>query len=307
MDASFKPAPGPAYVARTGVVSYDSAQWTGGVPPLDCVRNAHGMATLLQCGGTGRGETMEVDVPEADGAVTLFRIRAPCDVDLRIEGKPVRATYRTGEGCLLGPDTDSWWAGTDEGNNGWFHIHFDRALLRLVEDTHQMRMETVAVVSDRNITFLVSAIFELASRGDEPDPLLWQSLGQVLLWRLLLLTAGKRRQEANGGLAAWQARRTTEYLADNIGRKVTLDELAAIARLSPFHFARAFAKTVGMPPYRYQQKLRLDRARELLGQTDMRVIDVALAVGYESQQALSRVFSQQFGVTPSQWRRLHSA
>ncbi len=92
-------------------------------------------------------------------------------------------------------------------------------------------------------------------------------------------------------------------MADNIDRRVTLDELAAIARLSSFHFARAFTRTLGMPPHRYQQKLRLDRACELLATTDMRVIDIALAVGYERPQALARVFSRVHGMAPSQWRR----
>ena len=136
--------------------------------------------------------------------------------------------------------------------------------------------------------------------------MLWQSLGQVLLWRLLLLTAGTaRRDEMRGGLAPWQARRTTEYLADNLERRVTLDELAAIARLSPFHFARAFAKTLGMPPYRYHQKLRMERSCELLARSDLRIIEIAFAVGYESPQALARVFAQTYGCPPSQWRRRH--
>jgi AraC family transcriptional regulator len=84
---------------------------------------------------------------------------------------------------------------------------------------------------------------------------------------------------------------------------VALDELAAIAKLSPFHFARAFAKTLGMPPYRYQQKLRMERACDLLARSDLRIIDIALAVGYESPQALARVFMRTYGVAPSQWRR----
>ena len=52
-----------------------------------------------------------------------------------------------------------------------------------------------------------------------------------------------------GGLAPWQVRRTTEYLRDNLARDVTLSELAAVAKLSPFHFARAFKASLGMPPH----------------------------------------------------------
>ncbi|WP_066532186.1 AraC family transcriptional regulator [Erythrobacter sp. CCH5-A1] len=290
----------------TGIDSYDSARWTGGAPRLDRVRRGSGIATLLQCGGSGRGEVMEADVPETDHAVSLFRISTPGEVDRRITGTPQRAVYRAGEGCLLAPGTDSWWTTEDSNNAGWFHIHFAHEVIGEAEAAHNLRLETVPVVADRNIFWLVASFFELAGQEDTPDPLLWQSLGQVLLWRLMLLTAPKRRRdETRGGLAPWQARRTTEYLADNLDRRVTLAELAAIARLSPFHFARAFAKTLGAPPHRYQQQLRLARACELLARTDMRIIDVALAVGYESPQALARVFAQAHGVSPSQWRRDH--
>lgn len=290
----------------SGIASYDSARWTGGAPRLDRVRHASGISTLLQCGGSGRGEVMEADVPESDHAVSLFRMSTAGEVDRRITGKPQRAVYRPGEGCLLAPRTDSWWTTEDSNNSGWFHIHIGCELLAEAEAAHGLKLETVPVVRDRNIFWLVSAFFELAGQDGDPEPLLWQSLGQVLVWRFLLLTAQKqRRDEARGGLAPWQAKRTTEYIADNLDRRVTLDELAAIARLSPFHFARAFAKTVGTPPYRYQQKLRLERACELLARTDLRIIDIALAVGYDSPQALARVFAQTHGLSPSQWRRKH--
>lgn len=292
------------YHSETGLAGYDGAKWIGGLPRLNYVTNGWGMSTLLQCGVDAPTAKMEADVPPGDQAVTLFRMFSPAQVDRRVLGRPERHLYRAGEGVMLAPGTDSWWAVDHETSSGWFHIHFDRALVEQVEATHHLKFETVPDVVDPHITGLVNLIFEVASRPEGPDPLLWQSLSQVLIWRLLLLTASKsRKNEVRGGLAQWQARRTTEYLADNLDQRVTLDELAAIARLSPFHFARAFAKTVGMPPFRYQQKLRLERACELLAKTDFRIIEIALAVGYESPQALSRVFVQHHGMAPSRWRK----
>jgi AraC-like DNA-binding protein len=290
--------------SETGLAGYDNARWTGALPRLNYVRNAWGMSTLLQCGVETPGAEMEADVPSGDHAVTLFRIASPAKVERRVFGRPAQATYRVGEGTLLAAGTDSWWAVNHETSSGWFHVHFDHALINAVESTHNLKLETVPNVADPQITVLVNLIFEVVSRAEEPDPLLWQSLSQVLLWRLLLLTSGKRRMaETRGGLAQWQARRTTEYLADHLDQRVTLEELAGIARLSPFHFARAFSKTVGMPPFRYQQKLRLERACELLAKTDLRIIDIAQAVGYQSPRALTRVFVQQHAIAPSEWRR----
>ncbi|WP_073973043.1 AraC family transcriptional regulator [Erythrobacter donghaensis] len=290
---------------NSGIPAYDGARWVGGVPRVDRVHKAFGISTLLQCGVEGQGMT-EADVPPSDVAVSLFRIGSGAPIDRSIAGRPARKTYRVGEGTLLAPGTDSFWAVDANYNAGWFHIHFARELLAEVEAAHNLRLETVPDVDDRQIAQLVRMIFDLVAHPEDPEPMLWQSLGQVLLWRLLLLTAGTaRRDEMRGGLAPWQARRTTEYLADNLERRVTLDELAAIARLSPFHFARAFAKTLGMPPYRYHQKLRMERSCELLARSDLRIIDIAFAVGYESPQALARVFAQTYGCPPSQWRRRH--
>jgi len=275
------------------------------MPRVDRVHDAFGMSTVLQCGVDGQGIT-EADVPANDFAVSLFRIGSGAPVDRRVLGRHDRRTYRVGEGTLLAPGTDSFWAVDANNNSGWFHVHFTSELLGEVEAAHNLRLETVPDVADRQIDSIVNLIFDLVSLSQDPEPLLWQSLGQVLLWRFLLLTAQtNRRDETRGGLAPWQAKRTTEYLADNLDRRVTLDELAAIARLSPFHFARAFSKTLGVPPYRYHQKLRMERACDLLAQSDLRIIEVALAVGYESPQALARVFTQTFGMAPSRWRREH--
>lgn len=294
------------FYADTGLAGYDAAKWIGGLPRLNYVYSGWGMSTLLQCGVESAETVVEADVPPGDQAVLLFRLAAPAAVSRRVGGRCERASYRSGEGCLLAAGTDSWWEVNRETSNGWFHIHFDRELLNLVETTHDLKLETVPHIDDSHIASLVRVIFEVVSRGDGPEPLLWQSLGQVLLWRLLLQSARSSRQsDARGGLAQWQARRTTEYLADNLERRVTLDELAAVARLSPFHFARAFAKTVGMPPFRYQRRLRIDRACELLLHSDMRITDIALAVGYDSPQALARTFAQEHGMVPSQWRRRH--
>ena len=226
-----------------------------------------------------------------DHAIALFRVSGTEGIDRRVAGRALR---------VAGPPAPS------EGSN-WFTIAFDPAFLAAAEDAHRMRFEAQPAITDPEAHTLAAMIHTLSAREAVPDPLLLESLRRVLLWRLLLLS-GERRQrgEARGGLAPWQARRTAAFLAANIERRVPLGELAAIARLSPFHFARAFARTMGMPPYRYQQALRIERAAELLKASDMRIIEIALAVGYETPQALARVFVQQHGMTPSEWRRRHA-
>jgi AraC family transcriptional regulator len=108
---------------------------------------------------------------------------------------------------------------------------------------------------------------------------------------------------SKGGLAQWQERRCCEYLRGHLAEDVSLAELAAIANLSTFHFARMFKQTTGLPPHAYQRRLRAERAQELLLATDLSIGDIAAAVGYETPQAFARMFRAEIGASPSDWRR----
>ena len=91
-----------------------------------------------------------------------------------------------------------------------------------------------------------------------------------------------------------------EYLEDNLGRSVPLEELARLANLSPFHLARAFRDAVGMPPHAYQTQARLGFARSLLlrGWPPARV---AQETGFADQSHLTRRFKRLVGVTPGRY------
>ena len=86
-------------------------------------------------------------------------------------------------------------------------------------------------------------------------------------------------------------------------RTPSLEQLADIAELSPFHFARAFRETVGLSPYAYVLRKRLERARALLAKSSFSVADVGRQVGFRSHAHFSSQFRQQMGVSPLSFRR----
>jgi AraC family transcriptional regulator len=105
------------------------------------------------------------------------------------------------------------------------------------------------------------------------------------------------------GLAVWQVRRVTAYMRDNIGEDFGLQELASLVGLSRFHFCRAFRLSTGYTPHGWLIRQRIDKARQLLADPRLRIIDVAIAVGYETPSAFTASFRRVTGVTPTAFRR----
>jgi transcriptional regulator GlxA family with amidase domain len=105
------------------------------------------------------------------------------------------------------------------------------------------------------------------------------------------------------GLCDWQLKRVTSYLATRIDSSVRVGDLAAEVNLSPGHFTRAFTIRLGMAPYMYVMKLRIERARMLLLTSEKSLAEIAFNCGLADQAHFSRLFRRFEGMSPSQWRR----
>jgi transcriptional regulator GlxA family with amidase domain len=91
----------------------------------------------------------------------------------------------------------------------------------------------------------------------------------------------------------------TEHPADDLG----VETLAARARLSPRHFARAFQAETGMTPGRYVDRVRLEHARRLLEDTSDGVEEISRTCGYGTSEAMRRAFVKALGAAPAEYRR----
>ena len=93
------------------------------------------------------------------------------------------------------------------------------------------------------------------------------------------------------------------FLAENLDRDVDLRAIAHEASLSPYYFTRQFTAYVGVPPYRYLIGLRIDRAMQLLRETELSVTQICHRVGFNSLSHFTTTFRQHTGVSPSAYRR----
>ena len=123
--------------------------------------------------------------------------------------------------------------------------------------------------------------------------------------RLNVLASRRQRApaaQARGGLPPGAMRRVREYVDAHLGESMDLAELASIAGLSVFHFARQFKQSAGVTPHSYLVQRRVERAQDLLARTDLALSEIAVAAGFSDQSHLARHFRQMLGTTPREFR-----
>jgi AraC family transcriptional regulator len=131
-----------------------------------------------------------------------------------------------------------------------------------------------------------------------------EALGIVLGHELVQLHQGTSvAQVLRGGLAGWQKKRVADYIAEHLNEEISLRELAAIAQLSPYHFARAFKQSFGEPPHRYHMSRRMERAKALLEVPARTVTEVGMTLGFAETSSFTTAFRRSVGTTPSDYRR----
>jgi AraC-like DNA-binding protein len=115
--------------------------------------------------------------------------------------------------------------------------------------------------------------------------------------------AGEQDRRVQGGLASWQQKKATELLTEDLEGTLSLAEVASECGLSPSHFARAFAQSMGCSPHRWLQDQRVNRAKTLLTDGELPLAQVAKLSGFADQSHFTRVFSKAIGTSPGAWRR----
>lgn len=137
-------------------------------------------------------------------------------------------------------------------------------------------------------------------RSDRPGGRLYvESLSQAMIMHLIrhhspdLPTLKQPRS-----LATQSLRLVMDYIGDNLEHDLSLRELATLAGVSQYHFARLFRRSVGVSPHAYVIEQRLQEAARLLRDERLTLAEVAASVGFADQSHLSRHYRRRFGVSP---------
>jgi AraC-like DNA-binding protein/mannose-6-phosphate isomerase-like protein (cupin superfamily) len=93
------------------------------------------------------------------------------------------------------------------------------------------------------------------------------------------------------------------YMMENVGNKISLQNLAQTFHYSPSHFSALFLRETGVSPINYFIRLKIRKACEYIELTDMKLIDIAEKVGFDEAAYFCRIFSKLMGMSPSEYRR----
>ncbi len=105
------------------------------------------------------------------------------------------------------------------------------------------------------------------------------------------------------GLSRSQLAKVIDYIKANLTQDLSILDLAILTNMSESHFSRSFKHSVGIAPYQYLIRQRVERAQQLLKQQSIPISDIALDCGFANQTHLTKVFRQITGMTPKAYQQ----
>ncbi|UXY51563.1 helix-turn-helix transcriptional regulator [Pseudomonas tohonis] len=208
-----------------------------------------------------------------------------------------------GSMVLINPD--ELHTGSKAHEEGWRYRGFYPDLHRVTEVLDELEIATGglptfadSVLHDPEVTRRFLDLHRLLERNAS-------ALEQQVAWREAILLLFSRHARIGAprpaGPEPHAVALAREMLAARLASPPSLEELAALVGLSPFHFARVFRRATGLPPHAWLKQRRLEQARALLRE-GCAPLPVAMQLGFADQSHLTRQFKQAYGVGPGEYR-----
>ncbi|WP_085909561.1 helix-turn-helix transcriptional regulator [Kiloniella majae] len=212
--------------------------------------------------------------------------------------------------CIMPAGVRSEWS--IEAPFKFMHLYFDQAEFDRIAlesydiDPNLVELEDVAFQSDPVIEQLFRQVILPLDWQNPADRMSLSHAGQLLIQHLFRCYSNKNAEPefVRGGLSPFITKRVKDYIEEVLDQGLVVEDLAAIAELSPFHFTRMFQLTMGVSPYQYVLSRRVQKAKDLLGDTHNTLSAIAFQCGFSSQSHLTTRFSRATGLTPSKFRQL---
>ena len=238
--------------------------------------------------------------------VVLISLTDGCESELTTAGQGIRGKQTRGAVCVLpsGLEHKARIGGVSE------HLALylnPKVIERAAHDAHlpgSFELAERYSLHDPVISNVGFALLgEVASEGLS-GKLYAESLSNVLAVHLLRHYTKETGVPVkfHGGLSGPKLRQVTDYIAENFADEIKLTELAHVAGMSDFHFAREFKRTTGFSPHQYLINFRIERSKTYLKQDELTLTEVSLRSGFSHQSHFTRLFRKITGTTPKLFR-----
>lgn len=254
---------------------------------------------------------LHVTEPALDHPFIIYHITHPTEVMRKIEGaRREKRLLGPRNICVTPPGTATEWE--HHGNPEILQVYLRRSLYEAaVGELYGCDATAAEIVPrfgivDPLLEQLSIALAEALRSGAVRDGLYIDTIAQMMAVHLARTHSVQSRAGAlppTPVVSHQRMRQLLEFIETNLDQPLTLDAMAAHVGISPLYLARAFKAALGTSPHQYVLARRIERAKELLRNTEMPIIDVALSVGFSSQSHLSHWMIRQTGITPAVYRR----
>lgn len=226
----------------------------------------------------------------------------------RIGGRWRQESLGPGDVSLLTRDAEPLW--DCPADSGVVHVPLTRTALARAgremygREVDDIELRDVVRIEDPSIHRTALLIGDETELGATGSRLMVEALSSQIAVHVLRRHARVRLREPGGAeaLTFAQERRVREHVHQNLDASLTLDELAAVAGMSRFRFARGFRHSTGTTPHEFVVRARVGRARVLLERTGTPLFEVAARCGFADQSHLTREFRKRTGTTPGRYR-----
>ena len=192
------------------------------------------------------------------------------------------------------------WKSADEGLAFVIEPAFLYQVARDCEITTQVELVATPFTQDARIEALARLFLQEITTAGLGGRLYAESLAQVLMIHLLrhYCAFEPKWRQSNGRLSSRQLQQVNNYIQAHLEQPIQLLDLAGVAGISQYHFARLFKRSLDMTPHQYVLRQRIERGKFLLKTGERNIAAVAQAVGFADQSQFSRHFKRIVGITP---------
>ena len=239
--------------------------------------------------------------------ILVINLSPPSIIHERLAGR--QGHLETGNLVILPAGAPTTWHLEREGEVRHLHLYLSPTLIQEIATEADISPDTVEFVETLGIfdpqieTIALSLLSELRSEG-LGGRLYVESLATILGIHLLRHHSSVKQPPLPRavGLDRATLRRVSTYIEEHLAEDLSLSELAAVAILSPYHFARLFKESTGLTPHQYVIGRRIERAKLLLSSTNWSLSAIAHAVGFAHESHLALHFKRLTGLIPSSSR-----